>query len=173
MKDVCMLLSVLFVLAACSKAPEKLEDAGHGILKISDSHVAAGKDTMIIDVKANTSLWGFASDSEAIFKDFKQYFPAALDKYEKIWVFANADLVDNYGNKSVDRTFGIEWPTAEIKRAHIGSDSFTLFGLLNLASDVRGFNRVGHDEIIAYCKDEANLKYTRQFCALYLVNYNK
>lgn len=66
---------------------------------------------MIIDVKANTSLWGLASDSEAIFKDIKQYFPVELDKYEKIWVFGNTDLVDQYGNKSVDRTFGIECPT--------------------------------------------------------------
>lgn len=155
---------------AASAETQKTASGIDGVIKVNDPGFSAPADTMIIDVKAN-SLWSLATDSHGIFKQIKEDFPAELDGYRKIWMFANSDLVDKYGNKSVDRTMGIEWPTAELKQANFESSSFLQFNLLNLASDVRGFDRAGHEEFIEYCKDEDKLNFTRQFCALYLLKY--
>lgn len=162
---------MIIMLSACGK-PESLEDAGYGIIKINDPDFFPNKNTLVIDVKTNTSFFGLASNSEEILSDISSYFPNELDKYNEIWIFANTDLVDTYGNSSTDRTIGLMWKTSDIKKIDFGNSNFTTFGMINLSQDVRALNRVGYSFADDWCNDEDNLKYTLHFCAMYLGKYN-
>lgn len=172
MKKLCLLVASLVVFAGCSKSPPKtLEEIGGGVLKINDTAFMAPTGTMTVDIEANTTLTSFTYKADKVLRDLKQHFPGELDKYKKIWVFGTTKLVDKYGNNSSDRTVGIEWPTDELKKANLASDTLTTWQVLNLASEVRGFQGVGHDMFQEYCKEESNQKYARPFCTLYVAKY--
>ncbi len=172
MKLLWLLAATVIALAGCSKSPPKtLEEIGGGVLKINDTAFMAPMGTMTVDIEADTSLASFTYKADKVLRDMKQHFPGELEKYKKIWVFGTTKLVDKYGNKLSERTVGIEWPTDELRKANLASDTLTTWQVLNLASEVRGFQGVGHDMFLEYCKEENNQKYARQFCTLYVAKY--
>lgn len=163
-------LTAALSLAACSGKPPKSLEEIPGVVKINDPNFSAAMGTLVVDVKSE-SLQEFKSDSAGTLRKIKRHFPAELDKYKKIWVFGSTTLVDKYGNQSLERTVGAEWPTEELKKAHLEDNKITDWGVLNLASDVRRFNRVGGQMFVEYCKDESNQKYATSFCMLYVSKY--
>ena len=163
-------LTAALSLSACSEKPPKSLEEIPGVVKINDPNFSAAMGTLVIDIKAER-FYRFSVDAVDTLRKVKLYFPSELDRYKKIWVFGTSSLVDKYGNQSSHRTVGIEWPTEELKKAHLEEKKLVTWDVLNLASDVRRFNRAGDEMFIEYCKEENSQKYAASFYMLYVNKY--
>lgn len=167
MKKILFLVLTVTLFGCDSKPVDKIEDLRSTIVQVNGESKYNDGHSLVIDVKSD-SVWENASEGWSIFKGIKKNFPQELDKYDSVWLISNSRLVDEYNNQFVDRTLALEWSIKDIKKMNF--EGFEVFALLNLATKAESFIPAGTDQLLGHCMDNEQLRYSQQFCTMYVRN---
>ena len=99
-----------------------------------------------------------AKTAETILTNMKKQ---GLKNFKKVMLHANAELLDQYNNKSDERVFYIEYDYPEVLKLNAQPGLYQEFLRF---SKFHVYQKVGRESFNQWCDDEDNVKWSGKFC---------
>ena len=173
MKKYLLTIPLVLSLVACGgQSPEELKKLSdddflkthHAITSINDRNDISNDKALILHIETNNTgkVFLFANLYKPILQDIQEIKPELLDKYNQVWLFADAELVDKFGKTSKKGIFAVAYKADDLKKVNF--NNVYERALLDLVADVRIYHPEGQRIIVEYCMNDKGKTESPNFC---------